>query len=123
MKSILYVDDNKDMIELVELVLSKSGYQLVSNTDPQATVSLCMEKRPDLLLLDLHMPGMEGFEVTRELRQQGFTNPIIVFTASESNRDKEKAYQAGCDEYIVKDLEMRSLEHVIDTYLIEAGGI
>ncbi len=123
MKSILYVDDNKDMIELVKLVLSKSGYQLVSNTDPQATVSLCMEKRPDLLLLDLHMPGMEGFEVTRELRQQGFTNPIIVFTASESNRDKEKAYQAGCDEYIVKDLEMRSLEHVIDTYLIEAGGI
>ena len=123
MKSILYVDDNKEMIELVELVLSKSGYQLVSNTDPQATVSLCMEKRPDLLLLDLHMPGMEGFEVTRELRQQGFTNPIIVFTASESNRDKEKAYQAGCDEYIVKDLEMRSLEHVIDTYLIEAGGI
>ncbi len=123
MKSILYVDDNKDMIELVELVLSKSGYQLVSNTDPQATVSLCMEKRPDLLLLDLHMPGMEGFEVTRELRQQGFTNPIIVFTASESNRDKERAYQAGCDEYIVKDLEMRSLEHVIDTYLIEAGGI
>ncbi len=123
MKSILYVDDNKEMIELVELVLSKSGYQLVSNTDPQATVTLCMEKQPDLVLLDLHMPGMEGFEVTRELRKRGFANPIIVFTASESNRDKEKAYQAGCDEYIVKDLEMRSLERVIDTYLIEAGGM
>lgn len=120
MKSILYVDDNEEMIELVEVVLSKSDYQLISNTDPAATIALCMEKHPDLVLLDLHMPGMEGFEVTRELRKQGFSEPIIVFSASDSNRDKEKAYQAGCDEYIVKDFEMRNLESVVNRYLKES---
>ena len=123
MKKILYVDDNEEMIELVELVLSKSGYQLLSLTDPGKTTAACLEQQPDMVLLDLMMPGMNGFEVTRELRQKGFEKPIVVFTSSASDRDKEKAFQAGCDDYVIKDMEMKSLEHVIDTFLMEAGGL
>ena len=123
MKTILYVDDNEEMIELVGLVLSKSGYELHSLTDSEATLNYCLENTPDLVLMDLNMPGMNGFETTRLLRQQGFTNPIVVFTSSESDRDKEKAFSAGCDDYVVKDMEMKGLEHVMDTFLMKAGNM
>ena len=122
MKTVLYVDDNEEMIELVRLVLSKSGYRLLTLSDSSKTVDYILEKQPDLVILDINMPDVDGIEVTRHARQQQFTNPIIMFTASMSERDKEKAFQAGCDEYIVKDLEMKSLEPMIDRYLREAGG-
>jgi CheY-like chemotaxis protein len=66
---------------------------------------------------------MNGFEVTRQLRDQGYTNPIVVLTASESDADKEKAVAVGCNDYILKDMEMRGLERVIDNFLSEAGGL
>lgn len=122
MKSVLYVDDNEEMIGLVRLVLSRSGYQLLTLSDSEDTVDFILEKKPDLVILDINMPGMDGIEVIRQVRQQQFTNPIIMFTASTSERDKEKAFQAGCDEYIVKDLDMKSLEPVLDSYLRKAGG-
>ncbi|MEQ8427697.1 MAG: response regulator [Gammaproteobacteria bacterium] len=122
MKTILYVDDSEEMIELVQLVLSRSGYQLLTLSDTENTVDYILENKPDLVILDINMPGMDGIEVVRNVRKQQFTNPIIMFTASTSERDKEKAFQAGCDEYIVKDLEMQSLGPVLDSYLRKAGG-
>ena len=68
------------------------------------------------------MPDMDGFETTRQLRKQGFTNPIVVFSALDSEEDREKAAAAGCDEYIVKDMEMRGLEKVIDGFIAVSGG-
>lgn len=123
MKKVLYVDDSEEMIELVQLVLARSGYELLTLTDSEQTADAILQKKPDLLLLDINMPNMDGVEVTRQLRQQGFNNPIIMFTASASERDKEKAYQAGCDEYIVKDLDMKGLEPVLDSFLMKAGGM
>ena len=123
MKTILYVDDNVEMIEIVKIVLKDSGYRLLSQTEDQATLNFCANENPDLVLMDLNMPGMNGFELTRQLRDQGFTNPIVVLTASESDADKEKAIAVGCNDYILKDMEMRGLERVIDTFLSEAGGL
>ena len=123
MKTVLYVDDSEEMIEIVKIVLANSGYRLLSQTDGQATLNFCTDENPDLVLMDLNMPGMDGFEVTHQLREQGFTNPIVVLTASESDEDREKAIAAGCNDYILKDMEMRGLENVIDSFLSEAGGI
>lgn len=123
MKTVLYVDDSEEMIEIVKIVLKDSGYQILSQTEGQATLNFCANENPDLVLMDLNMPGMNGFEVTRQLRDQGFTNPIVVFTASESDEDREKAVAVGCNDYILKDMEMRGLEKVIDSFLIEAGGL
>lgn len=123
MKTILYVDDNEEMLEIVNIVLANSGYRIFSQTNGQAAIDFCAKENPDLILMDLNMPGMDGFETTRQLRAQGFTNPILVLSASESEEDKEKAIAVGCDDYILKDMELRGLERVIDSYIVESGGL
>lgn len=123
MKTILYVDDNEEMIEIVKIVLANSGYRILSQTNGQAAIEFCVDQNPDLVLMDLNMPGMDGFETTRKLRAQGFTSPIVVLTASESEEDKEKAIAAGCNDYIIKNMEMTGLEHIVDGFLAESGGL
>ncbi len=123
MKTVLYVDDSEEMIEIVKIVLANSGYRIISQTDGQATIDFCANENPDLVLMDLNMPGMNGFETTRQLRKQGFTNPIVVLTASEIDEDREKATAAGCNDYIIKDMEMRGLEKIIDGFIADSGGI
>lgn len=117
MKTVLYVDDNEEMIDIVKIVLKDSGYQILSQTDGQATLTYCAEENPDLVLMDLNMPGMNGFEVTRKLREQGFTNPIVALTASESDEVRQKAIAVGCNDYILKDVEMRGLGTVISSLI------
>ena len=123
MKTVLYVDDNEEMIEIVKMVLANSGYRILSQGTGQATLDFCANENPDLILMDLNMPDMDGFETTRQLRKQGYANPIIVFTASEKEEDREKAIVVGCNDYIVKDMEMRGLEKIIDKYIAESGGV
>ncbi|MGY8815151.1 MAG: response regulator transcription factor [Gammaproteobacteria bacterium] len=117
MKTILLTDDNPDMIELVQLILSNSGYQLITAKDGNTAIQMCQESIPDLVLLDLKMPDIDGISVIKTLRDNNFTNPIIVLTASESEDDKEQAYAAGCNGFIIKTMEMRELEHAIDVQL------
>lgn len=123
MKTILYVDDNEEMHELVNMVLENSGYRILTLTEGRATLDFCVNEKPDLVLMDLNMPDMDGFETTRQLRKQGFTNPIVVFTARESEEDREKAQAAGCNGYVVKDMEMRGLEKTIDSFIADSGGV
>jgi CheY-like chemotaxis protein len=123
MKTILYVDDNEEMIEIVNIVLANSGYRIFSQTDGQAAIDFCANENPDLILMDLNMPGMDGFETTRRLREQGFTNPIVVLTASESDEDRDKAVAVGCNDYVIKDMEMSGLERIIDKFIADSGGL
>jgi CheY-like chemotaxis protein len=122
MKTILLTDDNEDMVELVQLVLRSSGYKLITAGDGAKAVELCLKQKPDLVLMDINMPNMNGIEATRTLRKQGFTSPIVILTASESAEDRARAESAGCDEYILKTLEMSGVEAVLNRYLSEAGG-
>ncbi len=123
MKTVLYVDDNEEMVELVNIVLANSGYRIISLTNGQETLDYCVNDNPDLVLMDLKMPDMNGFETTQKLREQGYLNPIVVFTASETEEDRDKAMAAGCNGYVVKDLEMRGLEKVIDSFIADSGGV
>ncbi len=123
MKTVLLTDDNEDMIELVQLILAKSGYDLKVAHDGRDALRICTESAPDLLLLDLKMPDLDGFTVCKTLRDSGFKKPIVVLTGSESAEDQRRAFAAGCDEYIVKTMEMRDLEHTIDRFLQKGGGI
>ena len=123
MKTVLYVDDNEEMIEIVKIVMGNSGYRILSQTNGQAAIDYCANEKPDLVLMDLNMPGMDGFETTRQLREQGFTNPIVILTASETEEDKEKAIAAGCNDYIIKNMEMTGLEHIVNGFIAESGGL
>jgi len=123
MKTVLLTDDNEDIIELVQLILSKSGYKLLTANGGKDALKICAETPPDLVLMDLRMPDVDGFTVTKQLRDNGFKNPIIVLTGSESAEDKKRAYEAGCDDYILKSMEMRDLEISIDGFLQKGGGV
>jgi CheY-like chemotaxis protein len=117
MKTVLLTDDNPDIIELVQLILSNAGYKLITAKDGNTAIRICQESCPDLVILDLKMPDIDGIAVIKILREDGFDKPIIVLTASESEKDKEDAYAAGCNNFILKTMEMRDLEHAIDLML------
>ena len=121
MKTVLLTDDNVDIIELVKLVLSKSGYNLITAKDGIEAVDICLSQTPDLVLMDLRMPNMDGFIATRTLREKGFSNPIVILTASESDEDRKQAVAAGCDGYILKTMDMHGVEATIDSFLRDGG--
>lgn len=123
MKTVLLTDDNPDIVELVSLVLARSGYRLVPAPDGRQAVDICLKQNPDLVLMDLNMPVMNGIAATAELRRKGYKNPIVVLTGSESEADRKAAKEAGCNDYLLKTLEMRDVEGIIDRYLRESGGI
>ena len=122
MKTVLLTDDNPDIVELVELTLANSGYKLIIAKDGVEAVDICLSQAPDLVLMDLKMPNMDGFKATRTLREKGFSNPIVVLTSSESADDRQKAEQAGCDAYILKTMEMKEVETTLDRYLHSGGS-
>ncbi len=123
MKTILLTDDNQDTVELIQLILEDSGYNLIIANDGNEAVKICLEQTPDLVLMDLNMPNMNGFDATKTLRDKGFSNPIVVLTGSESEDDRKRAEEVGCNEYILKTLEMEDVERTIDHYLYEPGEL
>ena len=105
---ILIVDDNADTVSLLEIMLSAEGYEdLVSTTDPKEVVPLCEEADPDLILLDLRMPRMDGFEVMEELRDtSGFEyRPILVLTAEGNPQARKKALALGARDFVTRPFD------------------
>ncbi|OGT73202.1 MAG: hypothetical protein A2W76_09540 [Gammaproteobacteria bacterium RIFCSPLOWO2_12_47_11] len=123
MKTVLYVDDNDEILEIIGMLMEGTDYHLLTVNDSSKAVAMCLEKTPDLVLMDINMPGMNGFEVTKKLRRSGFNNPIVVLTASESDDDRKQAKAAGCTDYILKTVDMRNVRSIIDQYIGEVGKL
>jgi len=123
MKTVLLTEDNEDIVELVKLVLGKSGYQVDTAKNGAEAVARCLGNPPDLVLMDINMPEKSGLDAVKELRAKGFKKPIVMLTASESAEDRKRAQDAGCNAFILKTLNMDDLEKVIDHYLVDAGGL
>ena len=117
MKTVLLTDDNEDIIELIKLILKDTGYQLATAADGNQAVAYCLENDPDVVLMDLKMPNLDGIAAIKKLRAEGFTSPIIVLTASDTAGDKKKALAAGADEYIVKTMNMDGVDSALWRYL------
>ena len=118
-KKILIVEDNKDSRELVIKVLKNKGYLLVEAVDGEDALLKATEQLPDLILMDISIPKIDGFEVTRRLKERENCKdiPIIALTAHAMKGDKEKALQAGCDGYISKPINVRQLPDQIQAFL------
>jgi CheY-like chemotaxis protein len=118
-KKILIVEDNKDSRELVIKVLKNRGYLLVEAVDGEDALLKVTEQLPDLILMDISIPKIDGFEVTRRLKEKENCKdiPIIALTAHAMKGDKEKALQAGCDGYISKPINVRQLPDQIQAFL------
>lgn len=123
MKTVLYVDDNDEILEIINMLMANTDYHLLTVNDASNAVAACLENKPDLVLMDINMPGMNGFEVTKKLRNAGFNNPIIVLTGSESVEDRKQARAAGCTDYLLKTVDMRNVKSIIDEYIGEPGEL
>lgn len=109
-KFILIVDDNPTNLKLTSFLLKSEGYDVATAVDGHETLKLMESLRPDLILMDIQLPGIDGLEVTRRLKNNSTTRsiPIIALTAYAMKGDKEKALDAGCDGYIAKPIDTRT---------------
>lgn len=124
MKKILIVEDNPANMRLIRMVLRNKGYQLLEASDGEEALMVAMAERPDLIVMDIQLPGMDGLEVTRRLRQTPFfrQTPIIALTASAMEGDREKIMAAGCDHYVSKPVNTRQFPQLVAQMLGEDGG-
>jgi CheY-like chemotaxis protein len=110
-EKILVVDDDVDTLRLVGLMLQRQGYQIVAASNGHQALLLAQSENPDLILLDVMMPDMDGYEVTKRLRAEKLTatTPIIMFTAKSQLDDKVAGFDAGVDDYLTKPTQPREL--------------
>ncbi len=120
MKSkILVVEDNPLNMRLLEMTLGAGSYILLKATDGEEALNIAVRELPDLIIMDIQIPVMDGMEVTRKLRAMpAFSNtPIIGVTAYAMKGDREKVLECGCDEYLSKPINTRELSSLIDNLL------
>jgi DNA-binding response OmpR family regulator len=110
-EKILVVDDDIDTLRLVGLMLQRQGYQIAAANNGQQALAMAESEKPDLILLDLMMPDMDGYEVARRLRANPAisTIPIIMFTAKSQVDDKVSGFESGADDYLTKPTQPREL--------------
>lgn len=108
-KTILIVEDEKNIVDILAFNLSRESYETMEAYDGKTGLQLAMERDPDLILLDLMLPGMNGFDVCRAIRRAGSTTPVIMLTAREEEADKVLGLEIGADDYITKPFSMREL--------------
>src|SRR5260370_42525012 len=99
---ILVVDDDQFANALIKFVLIKEGYEVETLESPRNAMPLIQRREPDLLLLDITMPYIDGFEFSTRLRAEGYETPIIFITAKDSIDDKLQGFKIGADDYICK---------------------
>jgi|SRR3990172_11691595 len=121
---VLIVDDNAANLKLMSFVLSSSGYDVHTATNGEGALALLEGWRPRLILLDLQLPGVNGFEVARRLKSAPETSAIaiVAVTAYAMKGDERRALDAGCDFYLSKPLDTRALPGIVARLLESRGG-
>ena len=108
-KRILIVEDERAIVEILKFNLMREGYDTLEALDGELGLELAQTKDPDLILLDVMLPKMNGFDICQNLRDAGSTVPIIMLTAREEETDKVFGLEAGADDYMTKPFSMREL--------------
>jgi two-component system cell cycle response regulator DivK len=118
-KRILVVEDQEDNRRIVRDLLTSAGYELIEATTGEEGVTLAETHRPDLILMDIQLPGVDGYEATRRIKANPALSqiPIIAVTSYALSGDDAKARQAGCDAYVAKPFSPRQLLAKIREYL------
>lgn len=122
MAKILVVEDNPTNMKLAVFLLETAGHSVISATDAEAGLTLARDQLPDLILMDIQLPGMDGLEATIHLKRDDATRaiPVIALTALAMKGDEERLRAAGCDGYIAKPLSHREFIATIAAQLAPA---
>jgi DNA-binding response OmpR family regulator len=116
---VLVADDDEDIRSLVTFRLERAGYRVVTASDGEHALSLALEHSPDLAVLDVMMPRLDGYELTRRLRQHEATKsmPVILLTARAQEADVERGFEVGADDYIRKPFSPQELRARVQAIL------
>ncbi len=109
MKRVLVVEDDPTIMSLIVILLEREGYGVIQAASAEEGLSLAAEQAPNLVLMDVALPGMDGLEATRLLKSRETTSriPVVALTAQAMKQDEERASLAGCDGFIVKPISTR----------------
>src|SRR4030042_327900 len=119
MKRILVVEDNEANIYLIVFILRKNGYEVIEARNGEEGIRLAVKEKPDLILMDIQLPDMDGLEVTKRIRERGASDktPIVAITSYAMTGDRQRALQAGCIGYIEKPIDPETFMGAIGKYL------
>lgn len=121
LKKVLIVEDDPDILVSLKDEFESSRCTVFSAEDGEKGLTLAREKKPDLIILDLMLPGMDGYEVCRELRNEGNRTPIIMLTAKNNEIDKVLGLELGADDYVTKPFSLRELMARVRAVLRRTG--
>jgi CheY-like chemotaxis protein len=121
---ILYVEDNEDNIFMLKNRLTRAGHTVIVATDGAQGVAMASSERPDMILMDLSLPVLDGWQATRQIKATPDTKhiPVIALTANAMAGDREKALAAGCDDYDTKPVELSRLLGKLKQLTAQAGS-
>ena len=121
-KVILYIEDNAQNMRLVRKMLKIGGYEMIEAMDGMTGLQLVASKKPDLILLDINLPDIDGLEITQRLKSNPELDkiPIVALTANAMFGDRERIIEAGCDDYIAKPVSKKELLTMVKLYIGEA---
>lgn len=122
MAKVLIVEDNPANMTLATFLLQSAGYEVLSATDAETGVAMARDRQPNLILMDIQLPGMDGLQATALLKADEATRaiPVIALTALAMKGDEERIRAAGCDGYIAKPLAYKSFLATVSAQLVKA---
>ncbi|MGR3318719.1 MAG: response regulator [Candidatus Anammoxibacter sp.] len=118
-ETILVVEDNEKNRKLIRVVLKAKGYNIIEAEDAETALDQLKKDIPDLILMDIGLPEMDGFELTRQIKRDKTTKnvPIIAVTAHAMKGEKEKMLDAGCDDYVSKPIDINEFSKTVEKVL------
>lgn len=116
---ILIVEDEESLLKLESILLSSKGYQVVGATDGRAAMDELNRSKPDLVLLDIMLPGMDGFEVCRLIKENPDTShiPVVMLSARKNRQDIQRGGEVGADAYVTKPFKSAKIVEIIESLL------
>ena len=121
-KTVLIVEDERAIVEILKFNLKREGYETLEALDGQTGLQLAQTEAPDLILLDVMLPKMNGFDICKTLRGENRTTPIIMLTARSQEMDKVTGLMTGADDYVTKPFSPAELTARVDSLFRRAGG-
>ena len=120
MFNVLVVEDDADMRELFCTVLADGGYNALSASDGERALDVIDKEYVDLIVADVMMPNMDGYTLIKSLRASGYERPVLIVTAKDQFDDVERGFKAGCDDYMIKPINVKELVLRVDALLRRA---
>ncbi len=117
MPRILIVDDNEDNRDVLARRLQRRGFDVTTAAGGKQGVEQASQDHPDVILMDMNMPELDGWDATKQIREQGITVPVIALTAHAMAGDRQRALDAGCNDYHTKPVELDNLLSLIENLL------